>query len=827
MSSLIKSNQGSALLIGLIVGIVAVVFLFIGIGLYIFWPYLNQENPFEPNTNVTEIKQFSSYDEITDFLKNSRISDDLYTYGSAEMFGGVLKSSSSTSSPTVQRDNSESAGASSVASDYSTTNIQVEGVDEADIVKNDGKYIYTVLNGNVVIVEAFPADSMKIVSQINISNVNQIFINDEKLITFSNGYEQIEVTPMDSVVSVDTQLVPEDFCYDCGRYSITPKTNIFIYDISDRKNPILIKNVSVDGSYGDSRMIGNYVYLISNKYIQNYNNPDFPVYSVDGVKNSLMPNDIYYFDYVDYSYVYTLVSALEIDGNDFESKAYLTGSTDIIYVSQDNVYLTSRKRTGYKEYFDEQVKEVYLKILPTDEKIKVNVILASSKSNSDKLNEISELVKDYSDSLTGDEKADFDKSFMEAQENFNVQIEKKRDKTVIGKINIDKDKIKYVSTGEVPGNVLNQFSMDEYNGNFRIATTTGDLWNGNSLNHLYILNNDLEIIGKVEDLAHGERIYSARFMGNRAYIVTFKKIDPLFVIDVKDPENPKVLGYLKITGYSDYLHPYDENHIIGVGKETAAPTAEESAGRNIDFAWYQGVKVSLFDVSDVENPKEVGKIVIGDRGTDSLALQDHKAFLLDKKRNMLVMPITLAEINKTKYRNCSAEETSDYRSYEYCLTDHTYGEQVWNGAYVLNIDLEGISVKGKITHTEEYTGIRYGAARDEPIGAKRIDSIGNVWIKYSLGKEGEYRSYYGSGEWRAENLNSIRSDYEVDNFPGGVDYVENLKYGYGKQIQRSLYMDDVLYTVSQSKIKANEISDLSELNSVKLPFTNYGYYPEY
>ncbi|NIP67558.1 hypothetical protein GWM83_02345, partial [Candidatus Bathyarchaeota archaeon] len=114
-------------------------------------------------------------------------------------------------------------------------------------------------------------------------------------------------------------------------------------------------------------------------------------------------------------------------------------------------------------------------------------------------------------------------------------------------------------------------------------------------------------MGRLEDLAPGEKIYSARFMGDRGYLVTFRKVDPLFVLDLSQPTNPKVLGKLKIPGYSDYLHPYDENHIIGVGKETVA--AEQG-----DFAWYQGVKISLFDVTDVEDPREIDKYEIGDRG---------------------------------------------------------------------------------------------------------------------------------------------------------------------------------------------------------------------
>jgi uncharacterized secreted protein with C-terminal beta-propeller domain len=204
------------------------------------------------------------------------------------------------------------------------------------------------------------------------------------------------------------------------------------------------------------------------------------------------------------------------------------------------------------------------------------------------------------------------------------------------------------------------------------------------------------------------------------------------VIDLEDPENPEVLGYLKITGYSDYLHPYDENHVIGIGKETA--------GGGEQFSWYQGVKVSLFDVSDVENPVEVGKIEIGDRGTDSEALREHKAVLFDREKGILVIPISLHEIDKGEY---DGE-----------IPDNAYGKMVWEGVYVLDIGLDGISEKGKITHNGEIEVNEYG----------------------------------------------------YKNFP------------YGTQIRRSLYLDDVLYTISLGNVKANALDDLSDISSVDLGY---------
>jgi inhibitor of cysteine peptidase len=222
-------------------------------------------------------------------------------------------------------------------------------------------------------------------------------------------------------------------------------------------------------------------------------------------------------------------------------------------------------------------------------------------------------------------------------------------------------------------------------------------------------------------------------MGDRCYVVTFRNIDPLFVIDLSNPAAPAVLGELKVTGYSGYLHPYDENHIIGIGKETEYEAKE-------DFAWYQGIKISLFDVSDVANPVEVAKYEIGDRGTDSPILYDHKVLLFDKEKNLLVIPVTVAEIDESDYPEG--------------VPDWAYGRYVWQGAYVLDISLDGIELRGGITHLED-----------------------------GMLTDGGYYYYY---------------EYS------------------GYVVQRTLYMDDVLYTISSMKVKMNNLETLAEINEVEL-----------
>jgi uncharacterized secreted protein with C-terminal beta-propeller domain len=251
--------------------------------------------------------------------------------------------------------------------------------------------------------------------------------------------------------------------------------------------------------------------------------------------------------------------------------------------------------------------------------------------------------------------------------------------TSIYRVKINGSALTFEAKGSVPGYLLNQYSMDEYDNHFRVATN----WHKESqTNNVYVLNMSMAIVGRLEGLAQNENLHSVRFMGPKVYLVTFKKVDPLFVIDVSQPTNPKVLGQLKIPGYSDYLHPYDTTHLIGVGKETVE--AEEG-----DFAWYQGLKLSLFDVSNVNNPVQLAKYVIGDRGTDSLALTEPKAFLFDKAKRLLVIPVNLALIdNKENLPQSSM----------------AYGHEVWQGAYVFDVTLDGgFVLKGTVTHVNETT----------------------------------------------------------------------------------------------------------------------------
>jgi inhibitor of cysteine peptidase len=254
-----------------------------------------------------------------------------------------------------------------------------------------------------------------------------------------------------------------------------------------------------------------------------------------------------------------------------------------------------------------------------------------------------------------------------------------------------------IAEGSVPGYVLNQYSMDEYNGYFRVATT----WQKTTqMNNVYVLNMNLSLVGNLENLAEGERIYSVRFMGDKGYIVTFRQIDPFFIIDLSNPAEPKVAGELKIPGYSSYLHPFDENHVIGLGMENST------------------VKLSLFDVANVNAPTEVDRYIVEGDWTYSQALDDPKAFLFDKPKELLVIPIS-----RTNYGIVDSTSKDTYVSGGF-----------WQGAYVFKATASGFMWRGGITHAENATGSSYYYRFDYGQQVNRALYIGNTLYTVSNAK---------------------------------------------------------------------------------------------
>jgi uncharacterized secreted protein with C-terminal beta-propeller domain len=557
--------------------------------------------------------------------------------------------------------------------DYSTTNVQVVNVDEPDYLKNDAKYVYIVSRNTLTIIDAYPAEDAKVILKIALDIESQyiqnMFLNDDRLVIFYNGQSDDEIIPQ-------FDFIP--------RRSYSSVTHALIVDVSDKEKPTILKDYSIDGHFRDARMIGDYAYFVTNSNI-NHQYPRLPVILENSVR--IMTPDTFYFDNVEEFSNFTTLTAINIFSDTINSETFLMGHTGAFYVSEDNFYLTYQQNTPFGFYENssrDRFFDVIVPLLPNDIQSQIKSIQNdSSLSSSIQWIKISELMQNSYNEMDKNEKEKLFEKIKKALNEYDVKIQEDTRKTIIHKISIDKEKIEYVAKGTVPGRLLNQFSMDQNGDRFRVAVTTEiyTQYEGTiRSNAVYVLDEQLNIVGELEEIAPDESIFSARFMGDRLYLVTFQQIDPFFVIDLSS-DTPKILGELKIPGFSNYLHPYDEEHVIGVGRDTKE--IENNRVKQL------GIKISLFNVADVNNPKVVDDFVIGDGSTQSEALYNHKAFFFDKTREVLSIPIS-ADIESLDITTSSKMFAPEYNR--------------WSGFYIFDLNkTDGISSKGTITHSDSDT----------------------------------------------------------------------------------------------------------------------------
>ena len=623
-----------------------------------------------------DIKRISSQEELKSILEaSSALGGHFYDdriFATADMSREVMLFDSQESAmPTVATEAGIAKTESGGGSDYSTTNIQVENVDEPDYLKNDSKYVYIVSKNTLSIIDAYPAESAKLVLKVALDIESQyiqnMFLNDDRLVIFYNGQSDDEIIPQ-------YDFVP--------RRSYSPVTHALIIDVSDKENPTILKDYSIDGHFRDARMIGNYAYFVTNSNID-YQHPKFPVILERSVP--IMTPDAFYFDNVEQFSNFNTLTAINIFGDTINSETFLMGYTGTFYVSEDNFYLTYQQNMPFGFYENssrDRFFDVIVPLLPNNIQDEIRAIQDDSSLNSsEQWVKISELMQRSYNEMDKDDKEKLFEDIRDALNEYDAKIQEETRKTIIHKISIDEDKIEYVAKGSVPGRLLNQFSMDQSEDRFRVATTTEYYTQYQGMvraNAVYVLDEQLNIVGGLDKIAPDESIFSSRFIGDRLYLVTFQQIDPFFVIDLSN-DTPKILGELKIPGFSNYLHPYDEEHIIGIGRDT------KEIGN--DRVQQLGIKIALFNVADVNNPKVADDVIIGDTSTHSEALHNHKAFFFDKTRGVLSIPV-----------NGNAEDLKEISNSKMFAPDYNR----WSGFYVFDLDRsDGFNLKGTITHSDD------------------------------------------------------------------------------------------------------------------------------
>ena len=566
----------------------------------------------------------------------------------------------------------ESSSSSSNTKDYSTTNIQVENVDEADIVKTDGDYIYSISEDNVIITDAKDPKQPKVVATIKSEDDDipeDIILYKDKLVVISTKGNQTQ------------------------RYYYNNRMNtvVKIYNITSREKPVLTKSYEMYEPYYTSRCIDNVLYVISSGNLRKEDDEIVVGYNEDNMEKEMSIDKIKYLKDVKTT-KQTLISTVDLNNEtaDIKLDSYLMNISNA-YVSENAIYLLNQKYNN-------------------DSKIPIKLLFGFKGVFG---------LEDYYE--------------MDSESGYYTEIYK---------FDI-KENVEYKAKTKVKGKTINQYSLDEKDNHLRIALYDNDG------SRVAIFDEDLKQIGISDNVAKGEKMYSSRFIGDKVYFVTYKTIDPLFVMDLSNETKPKVLGKLKIPGYSTYLHPYDENHIIGIGMETKEIINRNSNGKVISTtAKVVGMKMALFDVSNVNSPVQISSVVIGDSRTTSAILTNPKALLFSKEKSLIAIPVN----------NYSQDfEVTSSNNYETMINNYTKYSKPYNaeGYFVYNINVQdGFKLKGVITH--EKTNATYYYSNSKLLRGLYIDN--NLYtVSETMIKVNELDSLKAVGELKLKNIENVDS----------------------------------------------------------------------
>ncbi len=563
---------------------------------------INKLNNPAPLENANDVTTYDSIYKTINALKKNN-TDDAEAEMVIEDFGLYSDATNATAKPNAAKGTSSTNAiaddSTSDKQEISDTNEQVKGVDEADKVKTDGKYIYvwSLKTKSISIVKA-GKDAQK-VSEIELGEIsyynNEMFVTNGRLIFMTRETEETE----------KSKGIMEDSIYVGGK----GYTSAVIYDVTNPENPQKLYECKQSGDYNTSRLIGNTLYLVSNYYVDIYNVKKeeyasyVPCVIADDINGPVSADSICIAKEIT-SPVYTVICSYSIENGKMLGSQSVLGGTDTVYCSTENIITAS-----------------------------------------------------YSNGVN----------------------------TKVTRYSLNDGDIKLEAEAEIKGTLLNQFSIDEHKGYFRFVTTentgveTSDgkvvTYTLSTVNSLRVLDYSLKEVGKIENIAPDERVYSVRFMGDTAYFVTFRQVDPLFSVDLSNPKEPKIIGALKIPGFSNFLFPFSEGKLLGIGQD-----ADEKTGRT------GGIKLSLFDISNPANVTESAKTILKYRNSDSL--YNHKASLVDTKRNLIGLPLWWdgsMQYNLYTYKNGAFETVAEFKIEQ--ISDFIRGLYIGDEFYVVTDSL--------------------------------------------------------------------------------------------------------------------------------------------
>ncbi len=691
----------------------------------------------QENTTISDInlKSFSSCEAmesvLTKYFKQNLI-DQVSMYGGS-VGKPVMMEWMPTPTPSLDR-GGIGGGGGDVS--VSQTNIQIAGVDEAEVVKTDGKYIYYASNqpdtdgfNYVTITRAVPVSDLSLVKRIklpsNYGNI-QLYVANNRLTILANRWNQNYVYSQTPV--------------NVGNGS---STVVVVYDISNPAQPQLSRFYTVNGDLSQSRREGDYLYVLSQNYVSLNTWGPIGMYSREDVTT-----------YMDKKFDVDAILPQTIDIKRNDSSALNVGNKKLPYSISRNKVKCSEIEYLLPEK-PQNLSFLTLSVIP----------LTGSGDVTRKV-----IYGDATQIFMSQESLYIVGNYWKQGGNFScppnarciMPAFRSEQNSLIHRFAIKSGKVSYTYSILTPWIPLSQYALNERDG--VLFTANQKDWTTNGVD-IFAIDSTGKLLSKLENVWTKERFQAARYIGNRLYLVTFEQIDPLFVIDTTIPKNMKIVGELTMPGYSTYLHPYDDNHLIGIGYDTKANQWGGTTNA--------GIKVDLYDVSDITKPKQKYSQVYGWVGSSSDALWNPRALVWDDARKILLLPVQLMDQNQTTYQYNSA----------------------WQGLLALKIDKNtGISQEAKITHID-MAGI---AEKRKSECAQYVTPI----------TEEKCYTHIVTGEkicLKPQNNpeNQTIPSYCYAEFDDSSYLANNIWNLYTSFIQRGLYIGNSLYTASPSAIQAN------------------------
>ncbi|MDO8609952.1 MAG: beta-propeller domain-containing protein [bacterium] len=558
-------------------------------------------------------KQFKSDAEFKEYISNNTNNNSSTLTGVNMMAKTSLESAPSGVTGMAYREDQ-------AVNDYSQTNVQVKGIDEPDILKTDGNSLFYSMAERYQIM---PMMEKRVVESTTNGTI-------QPTRTPISGIQTINAMPVQnlkvqSLINARGDMLLSNNVLIVFDESDYQKRGVVAYDVSNKNEPIIKWNLDYkeNTSKSEARLLHNKLYLITKTNVD-ISNPCPVMPYRDSKTLSVSCSQIYRPSFN--TSIDSIFNVSIIDPNSgkvLENTSFIGSSNESsLYMSENALYISYYNPTDIVTYLEMFVKDnpsVFSQSIVD----RISLLNTYDISSQSKMIELQRLLAQFGSNMDKDQRLVFENNLQNKLKDFATLHSRELEQSNVVKINAVNLKIE--ATGQIPGKVLNQFSMDEYDGNLRVASTIGqNMWfgqfnsNTESFSDVTVLNSNLSIIGSIKDLGKTERIYSARFIKDRGYLVTFRQTDPFYVLDLSNPNNPMLKGELKIPGYSSYLHPLSDSIIAGFGMEN------------------NNVKISLFDVSNAANPIEVDKYNLSEYWSEISS--NHHAFLADLRNNYFFLP---------------------------------------------------------------------------------------------------------------------------------------------------------------------------------------------